>query len=59
MPCSFCHQPCGEREFCDEACYDEYQHAQAELRDSIKEEGTGGVIDPFLFDEPPPRDAAW
>lgn len=38
MFCLYCHQPCGEREFCDEACYSEYEQAMAEWRDSIKDE---------------------
>lgn len=38
MFCNFCHQPCGEREFCDEACYEEYKHDLAEFMDGIKDE---------------------
>lgn len=30
MPCLFCHQLCGDRDFCDEVCYEEYETARAE-----------------------------
>jgi len=30
MACRFCQKPCGEREFCDEVCYDEYNEAMEE-----------------------------
>lgn len=32
--CDFCHQPCGQRSFCDEVCYEEYEQA---FRDMIAE----------------------
>jgi len=32
MPCMFCHQPCGDRSFCDEVCYEAYEKAQEEYR---------------------------
>lgn len=30
MPCLYCHEHCGERDFCDEVCYDAYNEARAE-----------------------------
>jgi hypothetical protein len=38
MFCHFCHRPSGEREFCDEVCYDEYEHDFKEFQDGIKDE---------------------
>jgi hypothetical protein len=33
--CDFCHQPCGERRFCDEVCYQEYQDEMAAYMESM------------------------
>lgn len=50
--CLFCHCNCGERSFCDEVCYDEYQAAQAERMAGYAEELPGeSRVD--VFDEPP------
>ena len=51
--CRFCGQRCNNREFCDEICYDEYQHDLAEFQDSIKDELPIGVSHFDSFDEPP------
>jgi len=32
MPCTFCHEHCGDRSFCDEVCYDAYEQAVDEYR---------------------------
>lgn len=32
MPCQWCHAYCGDRGFCNEDCYDQYQEAQAEYQ---------------------------
>lgn len=53
--CEWCGKPCGERRFCDEACYNEYQQANAERQASIEEEYPGeSKVD--TFDEPPEFD---
>jgi len=50
--CRFCGRPCNNREFCDEVCYDEYQHDMAEFQASIAEDLPGeNRFD--SFDEPP------
>jgi hypothetical protein len=51
MFCSYCGDSCGERSFCDETCYDEYQHDMAELQASMAEE-LPGVNRCDSFDEP-------
>ncbi len=49
--CQFCGQPCGQREFCDEACYKEYQEEKAIQEASMREDGISQFyVDPF--DEP-------
>jgi hypothetical protein len=53
MFCSFCSRPCGERQFCDEVCYDEYQHDLAEFQASIADELPVGESRFDCFDEPP------
>lgn len=36
--CRFCHQPCGERSFCDEVCYEGYEIAMEEELHSYAEQ---------------------
>jgi hypothetical protein len=36
--CDFCHRPCGQRSFCDEVCYDEYQEAMQCFLQGIAED---------------------
>lgn len=36
--CDYCHQPCGQRTFCDEVCYEEYQSEMAAYLESMREE---------------------
>lgn len=31
MGCRFCGKPCGEREFCDEVCFEEHAEAMEEF----------------------------
>jgi len=31
MPCLWCKKPCGDRDFCDEVCYDDYEKANEEI----------------------------
>jgi len=45
--CSFCHQPCGQREFCDETCKQEYDDEMAIIQESIREDG----ISQFYVDD--------
>jgi hypothetical protein len=33
--CRWCHEPCGDREFCSEDCYEEWITAQAEVYDDL------------------------
>jgi hypothetical protein len=49
--CRFCGRPCGSREFCDEVCYEEYEHDLAEYQASIAEELPGE--NRFPDDDPP------
>jgi hypothetical protein len=50
--CGFCNQPCGEREFCDEACYKEYAETKAIAEAEMREEGISQfyVDDEQVFD---------
>jgi hypothetical protein len=48
MACRWCGEPCGEREFCDEVCYDahvkaweEYQRWSADEPDPPQNEWCG------------------
>lgn len=36
--CNFCHRPCGQRRFCDEVCYEEYQDAMQCFIEGIMED---------------------
>jgi hypothetical protein len=47
MPCLYCHQPCGDRSFCDEVCYEAYEEARAEYLAQSE-------CDALLNDEPAP-----
>ncbi len=46
MPCTYCHGECGQREFCDEFCYESYVQAKEELH--LEE-----VTNPPVEEEPP------
>lgn len=36
--CDFCHRPCGQRRFCDETCYQEYEEESRCFLEGIKED---------------------
>jgi hypothetical protein len=38
MFCDFCHRPCGERGFCDEVCYQEYEDEMKCFLEGIAED---------------------
>jgi hypothetical protein len=54
--CAFCHCNCGDREFCDAVCYDEYKAAEAERLAGYVEELPVGESRVDTFDEPPEFD---
>lgn len=35
MWCRNCGRPCGERSFCDEFCYEQYEEEMAQLREQM------------------------
>jgi len=39
--CRYCNQPCGEREFCDETCYEEHRSEMNALDDGYTDELPG------------------
>ena len=47
MPCLYCHKYCGDRDFCDEVCFEEYEEARA---DYLAQSQCDALLDP----EPPP-----
>jgi hypothetical protein len=50
--CRYCNRPCGQREFCDEICYEEYNHDMAELQASMAQELPGEPR--YDWDDEPP-----
>lgn len=38
MGCRFCGKPCGEREFCDEVCFEEHAEVLAEWQKTVTDE---------------------
>lgn len=54
MGCDYCGKPCGSRQFCDEACYDEYNENMKVFQEGIKDEYPVG--DHPYFWEPEPKE---
>lgn len=40
MYCIYCHQPCGDRGFCDDTCYGEYCSELNALEQDVVREDT-------------------
>lgn len=49
--CRYCGQDCGEREFCDETCYQEHKDEVQRQAEEIAEEWPGEAVF-HNFDEP-------
>lgn len=41
MACLYCHAESGDRDFCDETCYEEYQEAQRVFLEGLQDELPG------------------
>jgi len=37
--CRWCHEPCGDREFCSDECYEGWLEAQAEVPAGAEDPG--------------------
>ena len=54
MPCLYCHKSCGDRDFCDEVCYDDYEKAHEEIAAQMRRsecDSLLGEYDGFPFNE--------